>query len=67
MRWAGWIRRTGRSRWELVAEGESLDEVARRLSAWTRRHRLRLADTNECITGGGYPTVRVKDGGRGKS
>jgi hypothetical protein len=57
-RWVGWIRRDGRSRWELVAEGESLDECARRLSEWTKRHGLRLANTNEAITAGAVPVIR---------
>jgi hypothetical protein len=57
-RWTGWIRRNGRSRWELVAEGETLDECARRLSEWGRRHGVTLANTNEAITAGAPPVIR---------
>jgi hypothetical protein len=64
-RFTGWIRRDGRSRWVMVAQGETLDDCARRLSEWTRRHGVTLANTNECITTGAVPVIRKgKETGR---
>jgi hypothetical protein len=56
--WCGWVRRDKRGKWELVTQSDTLDECARRLSEWTRRHGLRLSNVNECITGGAPPATR---------
>jgi hypothetical protein len=58
MRWMAWFRRGPSATWELAAEGESVGQASKRLTAFLKQRRIRLASNlDRCLTRGSYPDV----------
>jgi hypothetical protein len=62
MRWVRWAFLGGR--WRRIAEGDSLDECARRMSEF-RQQNSPLPNLAECMTGGGAPSFEPRWRGEG--
>jgi hypothetical protein len=55
--WCGWYRRGPQAPWQKAVEAPTLDGAASALTAWLQAQGLRLHNLDQCLTGGGVPTV----------
>jgi hypothetical protein len=54
--WTGWFRRGPAATWEMAAEGETIGQASKRLLAFLRQRRIKLASSlDRIITSGSYP------------